>query len=79
MGLALDVSSEQSFAELASHVAAQFGPIRIWVNNAGIYPGSSFLEMTSSDWDEVFDHNLKSRFSVPARLPARWSTPGTAA
>ena len=69
-GVGLDVSSEASFAALASHVADQFAPIRIWVNNAGIYPGSSLLDMTAADWDEVLDHNLKGAF-LGARTVAR--------
>ena len=69
-GRALDVRDDESFSELASHTAEQLGPISIWVNNAGIYPGSTFLEMTSSDWDEVLDHNLKSAF-LGSRTAAR--------
>jgi NAD(P)-dependent dehydrogenase (short-subunit alcohol dehydrogenase family) len=61
-GLPLDVRNEQSFAELAAQVVERVGPIGIWVNNAGIYPRSPFLEMASSDWDEVLEHNLKSAF-----------------
>ena len=61
-GLGLDVTDEQSFAELAAQVEADHGPIGIWVNNAGIYPGSGLLEMTTADWDQVMDHNLRSAF-----------------
>jgi NAD(P)-dependent dehydrogenase (short-subunit alcohol dehydrogenase family) len=61
-GFELDVREERAFAELASGVAHEHGPIGIWVNNAGIYPGSAFLDMTASEWDEVLDHNLRSAF-----------------
>ena len=69
-GFALDVRDEPSFADLASRIAHELGSIGIWVNNAGIYPGSPFLEMTASDWDEVLDHNLRSAF-LGSRTAAR--------
>ncbi len=61
-GFGLDVREEGSFIELASGVVNDLGPLGIWVNNAGIYPGSSFLDMTAAEWDEVLDHNLRSAF-----------------
>jgi NAD(P)-dependent dehydrogenase (short-subunit alcohol dehydrogenase family) len=61
-GFGLDVREESSFIELVSGVVNDLGPIGIWVNNAGIYRGSSFLDMTAAEWDEVLDHNLRSAF-----------------
>lgn len=38
------------------------GGISILVNNAGIFPRVSFLEMTEADWDDVLNVNLKGAF-----------------
>ena len=42
--------------------AARGGRIDVLVNNAGIYPRQSFLEMTEAQWDEMHGINLKSMF-----------------
>ena len=62
VGLALDGGDDASVTAFADAVVERFGRIDIWVNNAGIYPGSPVLEMTGAQWDEVLDANLKSAF-----------------
>jgi NAD(P)-dependent dehydrogenase (short-subunit alcohol dehydrogenase family) len=62
IGLALAGDDEASVEHVADEVIEKLGRIDIWVNNAGIYPASPVLEMTSSQWDEVLDANLKSAF-----------------
>jgi 3-oxoacyl-[acyl-carrier protein] reductase len=48
----------------------QFGPIDVLVNNAGIYPRQSFLEMSEQQWDDMQSINLKSMFHMTqAALP----------
>ncbi len=37
-----------------------FGDIHILVNNAGVYPGKMFLELTEEVWDRTINTNLKS-------------------
>ena len=40
----------------------QFGRIDILINNAGVYPRRSFLEMTEQEWDDMQETNLKGIF-----------------
>lgn len=76
-GMGLDVEDERSFAELGARVEADLGPIGIWVNNAGIYPGSGLLDMTADDWDQVMDHNLRSAFLGSKVAAAQMVAAGT--
>jgi 3-oxoacyl-[acyl-carrier protein] reductase len=39
-----------------------FGRIDILINNAGVYPRQTFLEMSEAQWDEMQQINLKSMF-----------------
>jgi NAD(P)-dependent dehydrogenase (short-subunit alcohol dehydrogenase family) len=43
-------------------IIAAFGRIDVLVNNAGIYPRASLIEMTEAEWDETIDINLKGVF-----------------
>lgn len=50
-------------AALAATRAA-LGPVRLLVNNAGIFKAAGFLDITEADWDAVLDVNLKGAFLV---------------
>jgi NAD(P)-dependent dehydrogenase (short-subunit alcohol dehydrogenase family) len=59
-----DVSrKDQVDAALAATLAA-FGRVHGLVNNAGIFKGADFLNITESDWDAVIGVNLKGAFLV---------------
>ncbi len=59
----LDVSSEQSIADLVKRVAGELGPIHVAVSNAGISETqSSALEITTEDWDRVYSVNVRGSF-----------------
>jgi NAD(P)-dependent dehydrogenase (short-subunit alcohol dehydrogenase family) len=69
-GLRLTMDVETEVSAFADRVVLEHGTIDVWVNNAGIYPSASVLEMTGTQWDEVVDFNLKGVF-LGAREAAR--------
>ena len=58
----LDVTDRSSVSALADAVATEHGRLDVWVNNAGIYPRSPFLDLTDDQWDEVLSTNLNGTF-----------------
>ena len=65
-----DVRDRDVFDRAAEMAIREFDRVDILINNAGIYPRQRFLDMTSKQWDEMQDINLKSMFhSSQAILP----------
>jgi 3-oxoacyl-[acyl-carrier protein] reductase len=58
----LDVSSAQQVADVFASVAHDLGLPDALVNNAGVYPSDSILDMPEAAWDRVLDINLKGPF-----------------
>jgi 3-oxoacyl-[acyl-carrier protein] reductase len=65
---ATELTDETSIMSLVSLVKERWGAPDIVVNNAGIYPRSKLMEMTFSDWDQVFDINLRAPFIVSREM-----------
>lgn len=59
---AADVRNAEEMRRMVAAIENDLGPIDVAVANAGIYPVSSFLEMTEEEWDRVLDTNLKGAF-----------------
>jgi NAD(P)-dependent dehydrogenase (short-subunit alcohol dehydrogenase family) len=59
MPIKADVAQLEQVRSMVSAAEDVLGPIDVLVNNAGVFPRISFLEMTESDWDYVLDVNLK--------------------
>ncbi len=57
-----DLSKEAEVAQLITQTVEAFGRLDGLVNNAGIYPLASVLEMTPAEWDAVINANLRSVF-----------------
>lgn len=57
-----DVTQRADVERLIAETADLFGRLDVLVNNAGIYPLSSVLEMDDQEWDAVLDANLRSVF-----------------
>jgi 3-oxoacyl-[acyl-carrier protein] reductase len=57
-----DVGSRQDVEAAKKQVLEKFGKVDVLVNNAGIYPQKSFLEMTEEDWHKVIHVNLYGVF-----------------
>jgi len=62
VGTALNVGEESSIIALADRAVSEFGKLNIWVNNAGIFPGSPTVDQTVDIWDRVQDINLRGSF-----------------
>ncbi|NBC36518.1 SDR family NAD(P)-dependent oxidoreductase [Novosphingobium sp. FSY-8] len=59
MGVQVDVSSREGMAAAADAVEAQFGPVTLLFNNAGINLFQSIEDSSWSDWDWVMGVNLQ--------------------
>jgi NAD(P)-dependent dehydrogenase (short-subunit alcohol dehydrogenase family) len=59
----LDVTDTRSIEAAADLATSALGGIDIWVNNAGLYPNVSLLEMTDEAWDQVMAVNLRGVFA----------------
>jgi NAD(P)-dependent dehydrogenase (short-subunit alcohol dehydrogenase family) len=62
IGVPLNVAEESSIVALADRAVAEFGHLDIWINNAGIFPGSPTVDQTADIWDRVQDINLRGSF-----------------
>jgi NAD(P)-dependent dehydrogenase (short-subunit alcohol dehydrogenase family) len=65
-----DVSRAAHVEAMLAMVVKELGAPDIVVNNAGVFPRATFLEMKESDWDHVLDVNLKGSF-LAAQAGAR--------
>ena len=57
-----DVSDAAKVRRMASRAEYAFGGIDVLVNNAGIAQQKLFTQLTESDWDRMFDVNVKGMF-----------------
>jgi len=62
MIIAGDVSDEGQVSQTVKAVIGEFGRIDILVNNAGIHRDRLLMRMSSSDFDEVLQVNLRGAF-----------------
>jgi NAD(P)-dependent dehydrogenase (short-subunit alcohol dehydrogenase family) len=58
MGVQVDVSSRDAMAKAADEVEAQFGPVTLLFNNAGVNLFQTIEDSSYSDWDWVMGVNL---------------------
>lgn len=64
-GLTLDVADRAAVDALAAHIAADFGPIDVLVNNAGIIRRGKVDDAgTRDDWDATMAVNLDGVYNV---------------
>lgn len=64
VGFGLDVANPAAVSDMVAEVVAQFGRVDILVNNAGITRDAKLQKMTTTQFDEVIDVNLRSVFHV---------------
>jgi 3-oxoacyl-[acyl-carrier protein] reductase len=63
-GFRLLVNDAAQSEAVVQKVEADFGPIAILVNNAGITRDNLLLRMKDSEWDDIMDTNLKPVFRL---------------
>jgi len=64
VGFGLDVANPVAVSDMVAEVVAQFGRVDILVNNAGITRDAKLQKMTTQQFDDVIDVNLRSVFHV---------------
>jgi glucose 1-dehydrogenase len=57
-----DVADEEQVQAMFTKTRAEFGPLHILVNNAGLQMDAPFHEMTVKQWDIVMNVNLRGQF-----------------
>lgn len=71
LGVAMNVTDEDSVRESIDHVAGTLGPVDILVVNAGVFVIEPFEQTTLASWQRTLDVNLTGGFLVSrAVLPA---------
>lgn len=63
-GLVLDVTDEDSVADLFSAIKEKVGDVNILVNNAGITRDNLLMRMKEDEWGDIIDTNLTSVFRM---------------
>jgi NAD(P)-dependent dehydrogenase (short-subunit alcohol dehydrogenase family) len=77
LALRCDVREKEQVDALAHAVAARGEPVQILINNAGIAPAASFLEMRDELWDDVLRVNLTGTYNccksfLPGMIQSGW-------
>ena len=58
----VDVRDPASVAQFVEAAERAIGPVTVAVANAGIYPNTPVLDMTTEEWDRVMETNLRGVF-----------------
>ena len=67
----MDVTVPASIEAALDAAEAQFGPVDIVINNAGVTATRAALQQDESDWDKVIDTNLKGVWLVAQAVARR--------
>ncbi len=57
-----DVSKEDDVKSMIDTAISHFGKIDVLINNAGVCKSSLVTDITSEEWDKIFDINVKGTF-----------------
>ncbi len=63
-----ELTDEASIIELADRLREKWSAPDIVVNNAGLYPKFSLIDMSVADWDRIFGVNLRAPFLVTREM-----------
>ena len=66
----LDVTSQEDFQRVVADASAEFGPVDVLVNNAGLMPLAPMAALKADEWDRMIDVNIKGVLNgIQAVLP----------
>lgn len=72
-GMEADLRQAPTVApDIVKQAAAAMGTLDVLVNNAGIYPSKFMLDLEESDWDAIFDLNVKGYFFMAQAVARYW-------
>lgn len=74
--IAADVSNETSILSLIDQTEASYGPIDLFVANAGIGGASGGAEVPDEDWQQIWEINVMHHVWAARHLIPRWSERG---
>lgn len=63
-GMCLNVTDNESVADVIKQITADFGAVSILVNNAGITKDNLLMMMKQDQWDDVINTNLTSVYRL---------------
>ena len=63
-----DLSKEKDLRALTDQVEQAWGAPDILINNAGVYPSSFLLDLSSEEWDRIMDVNLRAPFVLSRNM-----------
>jgi 3-oxoacyl-[acyl-carrier protein] reductase len=63
-GMCLNVTDNESVADVIKQITADFGAVSILVNNAGITKDNLLMMMKEDQWDDVINTNLTSVYRL---------------
>jgi NAD(P)-dependent dehydrogenase (short-subunit alcohol dehydrogenase family) len=77
LSVAADVTRRDQLEALNGTIEKRLGPVQILINNAGIAPAVSFLDMTDELWEKVLDLNLTGTYNcckifLPRMIQSGW-------
>jgi 2-deoxy-D-gluconate 3-dehydrogenase len=72
LSLSVEMTEPNSIQEFVDKLQSDSGGIDMLVNNAGVNIPRPAIEVSSRDWDTVFDTNLKGNFFLSTALAKSW-------
>jgi len=63
-GMKLNVTDYEQISNLLKNITADYGPVDILINNAGITRDNILVRMKEDEWDEIINTNLSSVYKM---------------
>jgi NAD(P)-dependent dehydrogenase (short-subunit alcohol dehydrogenase family) len=68
VGVACDVTDEESVERALAALDGSVPPVGALVNNAGITSPTRFLDVTGEEWDRIFAVNVRGAYNITRRV-----------